>query len=570
MKPAATQYNGQPPWDTLSDYWRKTASNREGLEMANLLKSLRRVAGHLGPNAGTVEYAGMSCGKASEILVDQNPVMGEYPVPAGKVDALVGLVIHEALHNREWSGHVWKVLEPELRLMDAKALISFQKVASAGEDIYVDSTLDGTVLALYLARARRKAAHDLAARIDMARPSIDALVALWWMQSRGIDPPSGSFREYGACLDILLSLAAHLGEVRWEGSIVNRCRKRAHLFLDSWERLSGKVEGLAVLDRRLFWYPDSSSHPQDGERDHCKSPIAREPFTLDLADEIGHHLAAGSRDITPLIRAVVGRGNEEVMPTSRWDFPIPVSPMIDHALVRRLKAIFYSYSKHESIVSRGLTSGRIDGRRLYRARMNGRCFKERQARPDLKWDILLLLDGSGSMRGTKWKIVENTAASLHRALSGCGSRFQVYAYFESDGVCMISSLVRGARLDSTIPAGRTASGQAIIAAALMMPPSSRRKLLIHITDGETNAGCDVRYGIEYCMKRSIPLVTLGCGCRDRQAMKAQYGPSIEFLEDFRKLPGAIETLLRKLFLYGRTMPGGIPPSRGETKEKEEV
>lgn len=571
MNPAAGKYHGREILETLSDYWRKTASNREGLELANLLKSLRRIVGHLGTNAGTVEYAGMSYGKGSQILIDQGSIMGQYPVPAQKVDILVGLVIHEALHNREWSGHVWKTLEPEFGIMSTKALIGFQKVVSAGEDIYVDSTLEGSMFGMYLAEAQGRAAEDMAECIDFTRPSIDALVALWWMTASRIDPPRSCWlHEYRACRHVLSALGSNLKEVFREDGIVNRCKKRAGLFLGAWRELAGKVEGLAVLDRKLLWYAESLSTSQEGREDSPPNPVDKRRFTADLAHEIEHHLAAGTKDITPLIRAVVGSGHEEIIPTSRWDFPIPAGPMIDHALVKRLKSIFLSYSKHEFLYSRGLTGGKVDGRRLYRAPVSGRCFKQREVRAHLKWDIVLLIDASGSMRGTKWKIVENTAASLHRALSGCGGRFGVYAYFESDGICMISSLVREGGLHSIIPAGRTASGQAIIAAALVMPSSAARKLLIHITDGESNAGCDVRYGIEYCGKCSIPLVTLGCACRDRQVMREQYGSSIEFLEDFRHLPVAVENLLRRLFLYGHARAGGASaiPLRYEMQKKE--
>ena len=115
---------------------------------------------------------------------------------------------------------------------------------------------------------------------------------------------------------------------------------------------------------------------------------------------------------------------------------------------------------------------------------------------------------------------------------------------------MISQLIRGRQLLSVPPSGQTASGQAIIAVAYFMPKGRKRNLLIHVTDGESNLGCDVRYGIEYCHKQKIHLVTLGCAYKDRQAMLRQYGKSMQFVDHYGQLPRAIERLLKHTFLYG--------------------
>ena len=116
---------------------------------------------------------------------------------------------------------------------------------------------------------------------------------------------------------------------------------------------------------------------------------------------------------------------------------------------------------------------------------------------------------------------------------------------------MFSSVLKGRHLFSVPPNGQTASGQAIIAAAYFMPKGHERKLLIHITDGESNFGCDVQYGIDYCRQNNINLVTLACGCRDRAALLAQYGKTVQFLRSYGQLPHAIENLLKWTFVCGR-------------------
>jgi len=546
--------------DALSDYWRRCVSPREALELANVLRSMQKVAGHMGPNAGTVEYAGMSRGDAASILIDPSWVMGRYPVPARKIDILAGIVIHEALHRTEWSDHVWKLLEPDFTRMKTGDLIVFQKLVSTGEDIYVDAACADSIFGLYLAKARSRAVEESLAAAGGNLGSLDALMAMWTARTWGI-PVVPCHDEI---LKALERIVEGLKEIRKLGGVLPRCTARADLFRSAWQDLSGRLEEFPAPGGRPMWSPDlPSPDPVPVPPAEARGHKPADGLPLCLVHEIAHHLATGSTDITPLIYSVVGYDHEQVAPTSRWNFPMPARPVTDQRLVGRLRSIFFAYSRHESSWSKGLPGGKIDGRRLYRAATDGCCFKERQIRPDLSWDVVLLIDASGSMRGVKWRIVENTTASLQRALEGFGGHFHAYAYFEADGICMISSLLRNGRLNSTIPAGRTASGQALIAAALLMPVSRRRKLLIHITDGEPNLGVEVRYGIECCAKRGIPLVTLGCGCRDRETMQGQYGGGIQFLDSFRQLTGALESLFRRVFLYGlndRLNPISIPSS----------
>lgn len=79
----------------------------------------------------------------------------------------------------------------------------------------------------------------------------------------------------------------------------------------------------------------------------------------------------------------------------------------------------------------------------------------------------------------------------------------------------------------------------------------KRNILIHVTDGESNLGCDVQHGIDYCRKENIDLITLGCGYRDRNAMTHQYGKSIQFLDHFGQLARAMERLFKWTFIYGK-------------------
>lgn len=332
---------------------------------------------------------------------------------------------------------------------------------------------------------------------------------------------------------------------------MDRCQKRVQLYLESWEAIQSSLSSWRVIANILHWY----SFPEDerSERPRSAPDTSGAPTTVlpqALLQQVEVELARNSADITPIIQSIVGYEDEVVAPTSRWDFNIPANPVIDPRLVARLKAIFGNYSARKITVSRGLSGGKVDPRRLYRAPISGRCFFQREALADLDWNVALLIDASGSMRGTKWQMVQNTVGNLHTALTRVRSHLQAYAYFEVDGICMISQLIKDRQLLSVPPAGQTASGQAIIAAAYFMSSNRKRNLLIHVTDGRSNFGCDVRHAFTYCQSRNIDLVTLGCGYEDREAMLRQYGKSLQCLDHFGQLPSAMERLLRWAFLYG--------------------
>jgi hypothetical protein len=537
--------------DGISAYWRKNTSSRESIELANLLRALRKVAGHLGANTGRIEYDGMSSAADGAIRVSPEWVMGQYPVPSEKVDPVIGHVVHEALHRMEWSTHVWKLLEPDMESMPPLQKVMFQKMVVTGEDIYVDRKSDLSVFGLYTAVLR---GHDLAdqdARVPSNGISVDELM-LTWRAGLFDDPAVREPKpEYSELLDALNHLARRLyNEAGADWRVTKKCQNRASFYRDAWKQVEGPIKQLPVYHKQLYWFSRTSpARISPAGRTGGAKP-GKPALPRPLVREIQTCLAADAVDITPLIRSVAGYDNETVEPMSRWDFNMPSRPVIDRRMIGRLKAVFQNYAARRTIVSRGLLTGRLDPGRLYRAPVNGRCFREDLRIPNPDWCIGLLMDASGSMRGIKWKMVESIIANLHKALSGDKNRLNAWAYFESGGIAMLSRLIKENTLMSVPPSGQTASGQAIIAAAMMMPKNRRQKILIHVTDGESNFGCDVSYGIELCRKEKIDLITLGCGYRDRQAMQEQYGRAIQFIDHFEQLPRAMEHLVKSIFLFG--------------------
>ncbi len=535
---------------TLSDFWRKNVAYQEAAELACVLKALRKVAGNIGENVGLVEYAGMSDQSSGNIILDPGTIMGAYPVPPDKIDALVGLVTHEALHRKHWSAYVWKLLEREFSGMSRRSVIGFQKMIHTGEDIYVDSTVDSSILGAYLKKVRSHALEVEARRLPDGDTCVDTLFWLWWAAASGYTGCSTLRDAYRTPLRVLDELSEDLLLLSCRSSgMTDRCTIRADLYRASWGEIEGMIRSFEMVDKRLYWSaspgkdlscPQAQGNPEKGHK---------AILSQDLARSINIQLAATSADITLLIHSVVGHDCADVVPISRWDYHIPAHPVVDRRMVNRLRSLFYSYSDRTVHVNRGIASGRLDKRRLYRAPLDGNCFFQREQVPSLDWNVTLLVDASGSMRGNKWRMVENTIATIHKALLNCGVYFKAWAYFEIDGVCMLSSLVKGSRLFSVPPCGQTASGQAILAASLFMPRDRKKKVLVHITDGQCNYGLDVQYGIEHCLKNNIVLITLGCGCNQQEEMSRQYGTTVQFIRRFSQLPDAIENLFKWTVVY---------------------
>ncbi len=534
----------------ISTYWRKNISFRESLELANLLRALQKIAGHIGDNIGRIEYTGMSSTSDSSIRINPELVMGSYPIPSDRVDFVIGLVVHEAFHKIKWSDHVWKLLEPAMKKMSPIQQVIFQRVVFTGEDIYIDQISNQTVFGLYTEIARKKEMAALNREIPSKRSSLDELLLFWWARQFRCILNREQRPEYENLLFQLKQLSDEVFQTNnLFAGIAEKCRKRTLLFLDTWEQIKKPIQELFVYKKQLYWF-----HTLEIPLGKKSQPDSKIKITgllpPQLVREIQTNLAMDTVDITPLIQSVVGFDNDTVAPMSRWDFSIPSHPVIDKRMVSRLKAIFQHYAARKKVTNRGLVSGRIDQRRLYRVPVTGRCFKEVEQIPSLDWSVLLLMDASGSMQGSKWKMVESTVANIHKALSGYSNRLSAFAYFEVNGICMISRLLKDNRLLSVPPSGQTASGQAIIAAGMMMPEKTKNKIMIHVTDGESNFGCDVSFGIDFCKQKKINLITLGCGYKNKKIMEEQYRHAIQFVDHFQQLPRAVERLFKWTFLYG--------------------
>ena len=167
----------------LSEFWRNNISHVEAVELANLLRAVRKVAGTLGRNVGDIVYAGMSKAPGTSIVLDPEFVMGDYPVDPWKVDYLVGLVVHEALHKTEWSDLVWTGVESALPDIKVREKVALSKIVSTGEDIYVDSVSERSILGRYNRKVRFTAMDAMRSQLDPDVVSVDELAYMWWLSA---------------------------------------------------------------------------------------------------------------------------------------------------------------------------------------------------------------------------------------------------------------------------------------------------------------------------------------------------------------------------------------------------
>ncbi len=541
--------------DNLSEFWRVNVSHLEATELANLLRALRKVAGSLGRNVGDVIYAGMSMSPGA-IVVDPEPILGRYPVNPWQVDHLVGVVVHEALHRTEWSDLVWEGVKHVRPDLSPRQKVILSKIIQVGEDIYVDSISERSILGLYTRKARRVAMREMELGLYGTGVTLDKLLQLWWSRAWGREISEADLVCYGDVLAVLEGITPRLRAVMdSKKGVIERCDLRREIYLQALEGIRDTVASWKIVDKVVPWSL-LSDMPLKEEKASSGRGAQIDPATF---LEIEARMAESSGDLTSVIRSVVDDPEQEILPTRLWNYHMPTLSVVDRHQATRLKTIMQCYADRKVLVSRGLTSGKVDRKRLYRAPISGACFLDKQKIPDASWSICLLIDASGSMgRGNSWRLVESTVATLHEALRGSTTRLQVWAYYESHSVCVLTSLLRGNELMSVSPIGETPSGQALIAAAYMLPKDKKRKMIIHITDGASNAGCDVRYGIDYCDKQNIRLITLGCGLEDRQVMLEQYGRSVQFIDHLSQLPSALEKLLKWAFLYGFRGKSNVP------------
>ena len=539
-----------------SAFWRRDKSPIEVIELAKLLGSLRKVGTFIGSNLGTIVWEGME--HKNGISVDPTPVVGVYPVPADRTDLMVGITIRKAFETREWSERLKSIAIDKATPLPPYRY-KLKLFLDMCEKVYVDLLSNRSFLGVYTEKARLWEYVNKAQGF-LTPPTFTHTLHLWWRiaSDRSGQKYKEPFRDitagtvrgvgnlaklYGKPIEILNSMVGPLmDECPAIARVTDRCDFRMELYLSAWFEL---------LEYVKFW-PGDRSDPF-----LIQDPEFRE---VELEDDeklaLQETIYSFARQIESTFRRKVSfseevRGNvkniDDVVQIEKNDLVMDAPNRVDQALLQKLKLVIKSASQRKTIYNRGLTSGKIDRRRLYRAPTSGLAFHAKKNEFELLNDIVIVVDASGSMADPeKWEQTETIVQTLFTAVKSFNRTSKMFAYNEVNNKCRLTEIFVQGGFFSVLPHGKTASGEAIIATALNMKFRHKKPFLIHITDGASNWGCGVKDAIDFCRKKRINLLTLGIGCSPagKQSLQKEYGNLVQFIDKIDELPNLFGNLIR--------------------------
>ena len=540
-----------------SAFWRRDRSPIEVVELAKLLAGLRKVGSFIGNNLGTIVWAGMDY--TDGIALDPRPTMGVYPIPADKTDIMVGATIRKALEKKEWSERL-KKFASEVSLPPPYAY-KFGLYIDMCEQIYLDCLSNRNILGLYTEKARQWQYSENAKQF-IQPPTFTHLLHLWWRiaadrtdekyKTEYVDRSGGDVsgktnltQFYGKPMAILNSIVEKLiHECPAIEGVTERLDHRLKLYLSIWPALLGFVKFWPGDRLDPFLIPDTFREEVDGEDEDNK---ALKAVMTSYARQIESAIR-GKKSFTEDVMANV-KNIDDVVEIERNDLVMGAANKIDRELFQKLKLIIKAASQRRTVYNRGLTSGKIDRRRLYRAPTSGTAFHLKKNEFELLNDIIIVVDASGSMADPeKWEQTETIVQTLFSAVKCFNPSSRMYAYNEVKNKCRLTEIFVRGGFFSVLPHGKTASGEAIIATALSMKVRHKKPFLIHITDGASNWGCGVKDAIDFCRRKKINLLTLGIGCSPagKQALKKEYASLVQFIDKIDELPNVFGTLIRSI------------------------
>ncbi len=544
-----------------SDFWRRDTSCSETMELAKLLRSIRAVAAYVGCNTGEIVWEGMSSDSGS-ITLDPAPIMGVYPVPGARADIIIGLAIQKCFYRTEFSGQLVR-LAMEGTSLPGLYRDKFCHFINMAELIHGDCLANRSALGYYAQAARR---WQIAGKRPgfITPPTLDELLHIWWRMAAHRsgkqyrepfrDRSAGGMTErtslekfYSAPLKLLNGMVEPLIHdcQRLRGK-KERVEARLALYLSVWPRLLASIR---------FWPGGRGDRYLLGDRyeeEMAAEALAQTALWVTVRSSVKRvedHMQGPNVDFTQNVRSVVDN-DEDVVAVESDDIVTPAKDRVDLNLLWRFKRVLHSVSPRKTTKIRGLRSGKIDGRRLFRAATTGAVFHLRKNEFVLDHDVVLLIDCSGSMDSPrKLAHCETLYQTLFTAIETVNLNVRIYGYNELRNTCRITRLHTGGRFHTILPHGKTASGEAIIATAVgMVSRHARSPLLFHITDGAANWGCGVDGAIRFCQRNHIHLLTLGLECHpaDRCDLKKEYGDRVQFVDQLEKVPSLLEGLLRCL------------------------
>lgn len=541
-----------------SEFWRRNKSPVETYEMARLLGGMRKIASYVGRNSGKIIWSGMEA--AGAISIDPAPVMGQYPVPAVKADRVIGHTVRKAYRRTEWSDRFREVAQAKANLPNRYAY-KFQLFFDMCENVYLDCLSNRTTLGYYTEAHR---IHEIAAAFDAAShpPTISELLHIWWEiaadrsgqrykepyvdnSARAVSTRTSLEKFYKAPIELLNSLASPLIDEcpRIQG-VTERGNFRVDLYLSVWPALFDVVKYWATDSKDPFLLLRKVGKNVLGPEGHEDRP----PPPVYFSEQIQKILPKRTIDYTDRVKEMVFDPKNEVVRVESNDIVMPAHNRINKKLLHHLKLVVKTAAQKNTLFNRGLRTGKIDRRRLYRAPTTGTIFQTGKDAFELVNDIVLLIDATGSMAAqNKWEVAEEIYQTLFTAIKAYNKNARLFAYNELKDVCQISELYRRDNFFSIFPHGKTASGEVLIATALRFKDRHKRPFIIHLTDGASNWGCGVEEAIQVCRRSRINLLTLGMWCseKSKEQLKDEYGTLVQFVDHIDALPRLLRALLNK-------------------------
>jgi hypothetical protein len=542
----------------LSEFWRRNKSPIETFEMARLLTGLRKVASYVGRNIGDIVWSGMEAKNA--IAIDPTTVMGSYPVPAAAVDRIIGEAVRRAYHKTEWSERFRKIAQAKAKLPNRYAY-KFQLFYTMCENVYLDCLSNRTVLGYYT-EAHRK--HTITHIFDIAShpPTISELLHIWWeiatdrdgekykepyvdTSARSISANMSLEKFYKKPIELMNTLVGPLkDECPKIQGVTERGNFRMELYLSLWPEL---------FDIIKFWATDSKD-PFLLLRKVGKNVLGppgsekRPPPPVFFSKEVQEILPKRTIDFTERVKEVVLPDEPDTVSVEGNDIVMPGRNRLNKKMLHNLQFVIKTAAQKNTLFNRGLRSGKIDRRRLYRAPTTGTIFQTGKDDFELVNDIILLVDATGSMAAPlKWEKAEEIYQTLFTAIKAFNKNARLFAYNEMKNVCRLTELYQREKFYTILPHGKTASGEALIATALTLKGKHKRPFIIHLTDGASNWGCGVESAIALCQRQRINLLTLGMGCSEenKKQLKVEYGNLVQFVDNADNLPHLFRNLLNK-------------------------
>ena len=539
-----------PGEEGYSDFWRRDKSPIESVELVKLLIAIRKISTFIGRNVGEIVWSGMELDNA--LALDPTPIMGTYPVPAGKTDLMIGIMVQEAFKRVEWTERLREMLRIRVQ-PPTHYEYKFDMFFSVCDSVYVDGLANKSVLGCYAEVARNwRIVKTLKSLIKP--PTLSEMLHLWWRLAADRDAEMyksghsdltlgglvmrGSLDQYYCkpmeAMNGIVEALRH--ECPTLTSVTARCNFRLSLYEKTWHELLRYVRFWPGDRGDRFMMPDMVDD-EDLAKEEAQQAAVKATI-VNYANLIEAELPQKNRDFTEQVKGNVANF-ENVARVEGNDIVMLARDRVDRHLLQKLEQVIRNATDRRSVFSRGLSSGKIHRRRLYRAHTTGAVFQQKKHEFDFRKNLVLLVDATGSMADpTKWDQTEMIYQTLFKAILGYSNNVRLFAYNEVRNACRITELYRGGRMLMVLPHGKTASGEAIIATALSTRAPGKKTLLVHITDGASNWGCGVDDALKYCKANGVSLLTLGMGCGPgaKQSLRDEYGSLVKFVDKIEQLP----------------------------------